>query len=139
MNREESWAKARKAMAQWKLPHDFGTAMEKGLHGYTRAPNGGAITAPFPPTYNNKRNHLKLALRKHDRIGWDNLIKGRLGRQWIEYVKQHIHIENIKLKATDWLPKMIQALWDHMLQLWQCQNDALHENDMIQRKWRSLK
>jgi hypothetical protein len=24
---------------------------------------------------------------------------------------------------------MIQALWDHMLRLWQYQNDALHEND----------
>jgi hypothetical protein len=29
MNREESWAKARKAMPHWKLPNDFWTAMEK--------------------------------------------------------------------------------------------------------------
>jgi hypothetical protein len=61
MNREESWAKARKAMAHWKLPNDVWAAMEKGLHGYTRAPNGGAIETPFPPTYNSRRNHLKLA------------------------------------------------------------------------------
>jgi hypothetical protein len=50
MNREESWTNARKEMAHWKLPNDFWTAMEKGLYGYTRAPKGGAITAPFPPT-----------------------------------------------------------------------------------------
>jgi hypothetical protein len=37
----------------------------------------------------------------------------------MEYVNQHIQDENIKLKASDWVPKMIQALW----------NDALHEND----------
>jgi predicted RNase H-like nuclease (RuvC/YqgF family) len=49
-------------------------------------------------------------------------------RQLIEYVKQHIHNENIKLKASDWAPKMIQDLWDHMLRLWQYRNDALHEN-----------
>jgi hypothetical protein len=72
--------------------------MEKGLSEYTRAPNGGTIAAPFPPTYNNRRNHLKLVFREQDRIGWDNLIKGRMGRQCIEYVKQHIHNENIKLK-----------------------------------------
>jgi hypothetical protein len=49
---------------------------EKGLNGYKRDPNRGAIATPFPPTYNNRRNHLKLAFREQDRIGWDNLIKG---------------------------------------------------------------
>jgi hypothetical protein len=48
MSSEESWAKARKAMAHWKLLNDFWTAMEKVLHGYARAPNGGAITTHFP-------------------------------------------------------------------------------------------
>jgi hypothetical protein len=129
MNREELWAKARKAMTHWKLPNDFWIAMKKGLNGYTRAPDGGAIASPFPPTYNDSRNHLKLAFREQDKIGWDNLIKGRTGRQWIEYVKQHIQNDNIKLKASYWAPKMIQALWDHILWLWKYQNDALHEND----------
>jgi hypothetical protein len=61
MNREESWAKARKNMKHWKLPNDFWTAMEKGVHGYTQHPVGGAIDTPFPPTYDNRRNRLKLA------------------------------------------------------------------------------
>jgi hypothetical protein len=50
MNREESWAKARKTTKHWKLPNDFWTALEKGVHGYTRHPVGGAIDTPFPPT-----------------------------------------------------------------------------------------
>jgi uncharacterized protein with von Willebrand factor type A (vWA) domain len=53
-----------------------------------------------------------------------------MGRQWIKYANQHIHNENIKLKASDWAPKLIQELWDHMLRLWQYRNDALHKNDM---------
>jgi uncharacterized protein with von Willebrand factor type A (vWA) domain len=53
-----------------------------------------------------------------------------MGKQWIEYIKQHIQNENIKLKAYEWAPKMIQALWDHMPRLWQYRNDALHKNDM---------
>jgi hypothetical protein len=90
MNREESWAKARKAMKHWKLQNEFWTAMEKVLHRYTRNPKGGAINTPFPPTYDNSRNHLKLAFREQDMIGWDNLLKGQVGRQWSVYVKQHI-------------------------------------------------
>jgi hypothetical protein len=107
MSRKESWAKAQNAMTHWKLPNDFGIAMEKVLNRYTWAPSEGAISSPFPLTYNNRRIHLELAFREQDKIGWDNLVKGRIGRQWIEYVKQRIHNENIKLKAFDWAPKMI--------------------------------
>jgi hypothetical protein len=129
MNREESWAKARKTMKHWKLPNDFWTALEKGVHGYTRHPVGGAIDTPFPPTYNNRCNHLKLAFREQDKIGWDNLLKGRMGKQWIEYVKKHLDHKNIKLQAKEWAPKMILALWDQILRLWQYRNNALHEDN----------
>jgi hypothetical protein len=71
-NRGESWVKARKEMMHWKLPNDFWTAMEKGLHGYMHNPKGGSITTPFPPTFDNIWNHLKFAFREHATIGWDN-------------------------------------------------------------------
>jgi hypothetical protein len=99
MNREESWVKARKTMKHYKLPNDFWSAMEKGVHGYTRHPVGGEIDTPFPPTYDKRRNHLKLALREQDKIGWDNLLKGHMGKQWIKYEKNHLEHENIKLQA----------------------------------------
>jgi hypothetical protein len=44
-------------------------------------------------------------------------------------VKQHIQNKNIKLQAKEWAPKMILALWDHMLRLWQYRNEALHQDD----------
>jgi hypothetical protein len=110
MNREESWEKARKSMTHWKLPNNFWTAMEKGVHGYTCNSKGGAIKTKFPPTYDSRRNHLKLACREQDTIGWENLIKGGMGRQWISYVKQRIQNENIKLQAKEWAQKMILAL-----------------------------
>jgi hypothetical protein len=76
-------------MKHWKLPNDLWTALEKGVHGYKRHPEGGAIATPFPPTYDNRRIHLNLAFREQDKIGWDNLLKGCMGKQWIEYVKKH--------------------------------------------------
>jgi hypothetical protein len=81
MSREESWAKAQNVMPHWKLPNEFRIAMEKGMSGYTRAPDGSAFASPFPSTYINSRNHVNLAFREQDKIGWDNLIKGRMGRQ----------------------------------------------------------
>jgi hypothetical protein len=86
-------------MKHWKLPNNFWTAKEKGLHEYTYNPKGGAINTPFPPAYDTIRNQLKLAFRKQGTIIWDNLLKGRMGRQWIGYLKQHIHNENIKQQA----------------------------------------
>jgi hypothetical protein len=106
MNREDSWAKARKAMKHWKLPNYFWTAMDKGVHGYTRNPKGGAINTPFPPACDNKRNRLKLAFREQDKIGCNNLLKGCMGKQCIEYLKQHKEHENIKLQAKEWAPKI---------------------------------
>jgi hypothetical protein len=130
MNREESWAKARKTMKHWKLPNDFWTPMEKVVHGYTRHPVGGVIDTPLPPAYDNRRNRLKIAFREQDKIGWDNLLKGRVGKQWREYVKIHLEHEHIRLQAKEWAPKMIQALWDHILQLCQDRKNALHEDDI---------
>jgi hypothetical protein len=52
-----------------------------------------------------------------------------MGKQCIEYVKKHLEHKNIKLQAKDWAPKMILSLWDHMFQLWQYRNNALHEDD----------
>jgi hypothetical protein len=58
----------------------------------------GSLTASVgalePSTY------LWYLLREQDKIGWDNLLKGRIGKQWIEYVKKHLEHENIKLQAT---------------------------------------
>jgi hypothetical protein len=71
---------------------------------------GGAINTRFPPTNDNRRNHLKLAFREHDKIGWENLLKGRMGRQWTEYAKQHIPNENIKLQAKEWSPKITKTI-----------------------------
>jgi hypothetical protein len=52
-----------------------------------------------------------------------------MGRQWIEYVKQHIHNDNIKLQEHEWATTHKLTLWDHMLQLWQYYNGALHKDD----------
>jgi hypothetical protein len=96
MNREESWAKERKAIKHWKLTNAFWTAMEKGLHGYTRNPKGEEINTPFPK--HTITDGTTSSWHSGNKIRLD-LLKGRIGRQWIAYVKQNIQNENIKLQA----------------------------------------
>jgi hypothetical protein len=50
MEQDASWAKVKKAMAPWKMPPDFWTAIEKGLQHYPRnaSQNNKVDAAPFP-------------------------------------------------------------------------------------------
>jgi hypothetical protein len=65
MVQEASWAKGKKAMAPWKMPPDFWTAIEKGLQYYTRnvSQNNKGAAAPFPGTFNSPWNLMRQACR----------------------------------------------------------------------------
>jgi hypothetical protein len=117
MNMGELWAKASKAMKNWKTSKQMDCNGEKFTRIHTQSKVRGD-QHKIPRTYDNRRNQLNLAFREQDTIGWDNLLKGWMGGQWTEYVKQHIQNENVKLQAKEWALKMILAPWDHMLQLW---------------------
>jgi hypothetical protein len=80
MAREASWAKVKKAIALWKMPPDFWTAIEKGLQHYIRntSQNNKGAAAPFPGTFNNPWNLLRRAFREQDEIGWSGILKGRI-------------------------------------------------------------
>jgi hypothetical protein len=84
MAREASWAKFKKVIKPWKMPHDFWTAIEKGLQHCTinaSQKNKGAA-APLPGTFNNPWNLLIQAFIEQDEIGWSGIFKGRIAAQW---------------------------------------------------------
>jgi hypothetical protein len=68
MAREASWEKFKKAMAPWKMPPDFWTAIDKRLQHYTRnaSQNNKGAAATFPGTFNNPRNLLIQVFKKQD-------------------------------------------------------------------------
>jgi hypothetical protein len=69
-------------MECWKLLNDFCTAVEKGMLSYTenqaRSKDGPSPAMTFPPTFNNQRNTIELALCAHLAIGSEKDIKGRV-------------------------------------------------------------
>jgi hypothetical protein len=134
MAREASWAKVKNAMAPWKMPPDFWTAIEKGLQHYTinASQNNKGATSPFPGTFNNPRNLLRQAFREHDEIGWSGMFEGRIATQWKVYTAQHMNAKEIKLKMQELVPKFINAMWDHTTRLWHFRKDAVHSRDTKQ-------
>jgi hypothetical protein len=84
MARKDLWEKFKKVMEPWKMPHDFWTAIEKGLQHYTRnaSQNNKGVAAAFPGTFNIPWNLLRQAFREQDEIGWSGMFKGRITAQW---------------------------------------------------------
>jgi hypothetical protein len=116
LNRADSWEKFKKAMAIWKLPPDFWTAVQKGMQFYIEEnePPTTQAPAPFQPTLNNARNLLRQAYRAQYAVGWENFMKGRIVRKWETYIAFHIRQKQIGLPAKEWAAKLIIALWDHL-------------------------
>jgi hypothetical protein len=122
LNRPYSWSKVKKSMERWKLPNDLWVTVEKGMLSYTEKSTKAKVrpspTTPFPPTFNNQRNSIKLAFRAQSVIGWEKIMKGRLTGEWTTLVRRHYENNGYKLKAADWTPTFIGSLWDHMCRIW---------------------
>jgi hypothetical protein len=60
------------------------------------------------------------------------MLKGRIATQWKLYTAQHLNAKGIKLKMQEWVPKLINAMWDHIARLWHYHYDAVHIRDTKQ-------
>jgi hypothetical protein len=119
----------------WRLPADFWTAMEKGLHHLPRdLKESTSPTLPFQISVNPIRNHLRAAFQEQNSIKWTNLLKGRMSHRWQQFATVHVRSKKLDLRAQEWGPKFITALWDHSLQIWHFRNDAFHGDANTQVK-----
>jgi hypothetical protein len=48
------------------------------------------------------------------------------------YTAQYLNAKGIKLKMQEWVPKLINAMWDHTTRLWYYRNGAVHSRDTKQ-------
>jgi hypothetical protein len=86
------WGKVEKDMGPWKMPPDFWTVLEKGIHYYTMDPgqNSKVHVSSFTGTFNTPRNVVQQAFREQYEIGWSNLLKVIITTQWKLYTEQHL-------------------------------------------------
>jgi hypothetical protein len=127
LNRGASWAKLKKSMEVWHLPNDFWTAMEKGvvdIINHKGTPNN--VPLPFTVSAHPGRMQLREASKQQSKIGWINVLKGRLSIRRQDYVTAHLKATKPRLKADEWETQFVAALWEHTRRIWQYRNDAFH-------------
>jgi hypothetical protein len=119
----------------WRLPADFWTAIEKGLHHPpSDLKESTSPTLPFQISGNPIRNHLRAPFQEQNSIKWTNLLKGRMSHRWQQFATAHVRSKKLDLRAQEWGPKFITALWDHSLRIWHFRNDAFHGDANTQVK-----
>jgi hypothetical protein len=74
------------AMAIWKLPPDFWTAVQKGVQHYKDLPLEIVTPQPDDPQALHSAatfiNLLRQAYRSQSEVGLENFMKGRIVQQW---------------------------------------------------------
>jgi hypothetical protein len=114
-------------MQMWRLPPDFWTSMEKGLHHLSRdIQESTSPPLPFQTSVNPLNNHLRAAFQEQNSIKWMDLLKGRLSHKWQKFATAHVRSKKLGLRAQEWGPKFATAMWDHSLRIWQLCNDDFH-------------
>jgi hypothetical protein len=95
-HRDASWQKIKKAMQMWRLPADFWTAIEKGLHHLpSDLKESTSPTLPFQISVNPSRNHLRAAFQEQNSIKWTNLLKGRMSHRWQQFTTVHVRSKKL--------------------------------------------
>jgi hypothetical protein len=56
-------------------------------------------TKPFSTTWNREINAFKSAYHVQSKIGWENLVKGRIVQEWVQFMETHYANQSYKLKA----------------------------------------
>jgi hypothetical protein len=135
MNRVASWVKLKKSMEVWHLPNYFWTAIEKGEdHTKTHSGTMNNATQPFTISTHPGRMQLWEAFKEQSKIGWINVLKGRLSTRWQGFVAAHLKATKSQLKADKWAAKFVAALCEYTLWIWQYRNGAIHAENVTQTK-----
>jgi hypothetical protein len=134
-HRYASLQKVKKDIQTWRLPTDFWTAIEKGLHHLPGdLKESTRPTSHFPISVDPIMNHLWAPFQEHRSIKWTNLLKGRISHRWHKFATAHVRSKKLNLRAQEWGPKFITALWEHSLRIWKFRNDAFHGDASTQVK-----
>jgi hypothetical protein len=106
---------------------------------FTRHTRKNNPAPTLPMSVNPIRNHLRAAFKEQTSIKWMNIHKGRLSHKWQQFSTHHVRSKKINLRAQEWGPKFVTAMWDHSLRIWKFHNDAFHADTNAQVKSYKLK
>jgi hypothetical protein len=100
--------------------------MAKALHDYIRLRNSttmAALVSRGPP-------ELMEAARMQDRIGWFELMNGKIAIQLVQFQEQYCLTNNDGLNGKSWASSMVRQLLDMSHSQWLYRNFSLHHQTL---------
>jgi hypothetical protein len=74
------------------------------------------------------------SLKEENSIKWTHIYKGRLSHKWQQFATAHVRSKRLDLRAQEWSPKFVTAMWDHSLRIWQFRNYSFNSDTKAQFK-----
>jgi hypothetical protein len=104
------------------------TAIGKCIRQWRKLSKSDVIdhTAPFRRCHWNDKFGTQAAVAEQDKIGWCDMLLGRLSTKWMD--AQQKHLESIGKQTTGkrWTIAIVSKLWDIAWDMWQHRNHVTH-------------
>jgi hypothetical protein len=82
-----------------------------------------------------RTNLIQSIKEAQEQIGWDQLLKGMISKEWIQYQREAMGESATKRKnGSTWATEIISTIFDQWLELWKLRNEDRHGKDRITRK-----
>jgi ribonuclease HI/predicted RNA-binding Zn-ribbon protein involved in translation (DUF1610 family) len=123
--REEFKDKMRRKMETYKTSKNIITLWIEGM--FKGMLNEATTIEGTPDT--------RQIIEAQESIGWDQMIKGRIAKEWILHQKEAMGATATKKKnALTWATEMISLIFEQWLKLWKIRNEDRHGRDKATRK-----
>ena len=71
----------------------------------------------------------KSIIISQNKIGWDQVIKGRVTTKFVQHHDQYAMVNKIPTDGEQWMTRIIKVMWEHVATCWKIRNDIVHDNE----------
>jgi hypothetical protein len=82
----------------------------------------------FPYSRHNDEFGTKAAVAEQDKIGWYNLLLGRLSKKWTDAQQKYLKSIDKRNTGKRWTIAIISKLWDIAWDMWEHRNHITHNS-----------
>jgi hypothetical protein len=102
-----------------------------GIFQWQHAGHDSAWPSEIPAIHDTIGRATHIAYFEQEQLGWEQALRGRLSKKWGEAQNAYYteRYETSHMTGDAWTTKVITALWDYSLAIWQERNEAYHGAD----------
>jgi hypothetical protein len=94
-------------------------------------------TYDWKPEMSHINSAWREGIEEQNKIGWRQIYHRRIAKKLIQAMEQHYRKANVNkftYSGERWARKLIQTIWDVVLELWQTRNEIIHQTNARQQE-----